>query len=94
MHKFLEKFMKTELSLPDTNPGIQRCHMSLGPKPPQGTNPRLLVIYFLKYSTKELILRSAWKKRETHFSRKRDFFDQDYPAYTLKKRDISPSESC
>lgn len=77
MHDFLEKFIKTELSLPDMDLGIQRCHRSLGPKTPEDANPRSLVIYFLKYRTKELVLRSAWKKRETHFNGKRVFFDQD-----------------
>uniref|UniRef100_A0AAV2JXV1 Uncharacterized protein n=1 Tax=Knipowitschia caucasica TaxID=637954 RepID=A0AAV2JXV1_KNICA len=38
------------------------CHRSLGPKPPQGANPRSIVIYFQEFKTKELVLRSAWRK--------------------------------
>uniref|UniRef100_A0A1A8EN60 Uncharacterized protein n=1 Tax=Nothobranchius korthausae TaxID=1143690 RepID=A0A1A8EN60_9TELE len=48
MSEFIEIFMKKELSLMDSNLGIQRCHRSLGPKPPLGANPRSIVIYFLE----------------------------------------------
>uniref|UniRef100_A0AAV2KYN2 L1 transposable element RRM domain-containing protein n=1 Tax=Knipowitschia caucasica TaxID=637954 RepID=A0AAV2KYN2_KNICA len=59
---FMETFIKTELALPEVNLSIQRCHRSLGPKPPQGANPRSIVIYFQEFKTKELVLRSAWRK--------------------------------
>ncbi|KAI4800015.1 hypothetical protein KUCAC02_016552 [Chaenocephalus aceratus] len=42
---FIENFIKTELSLTDTELGVQRCHRALGPKPPQNANPRGLVTY-------------------------------------------------
>lgn len=39
-----------------------------------------MVIYFLEYRTKELILPWACKKKkENHSNGKRVFFDQDYP---------------
>ncbi|KAE8294796.1 hypothetical protein D5F01_LYC05713 [Larimichthys crocea] len=40
MKTFLEQFLKDELSLTETPLGIQRCHRSLGPRPPQDSNPR------------------------------------------------------
>ncbi|KAI3358297.1 hypothetical protein L3Q82_014671 [Scortum barcoo] len=83
---FVEKFIKSELSLPDTRLGIQCCHRSLGSRPPQGSSPRSMIIYFQEYKTKEVVLRSAWKKREIRFEGKRVFFEQDYPAEILKKR--------
>ena len=81
-----ENFIKTELSLTDTELGIQRCHRALGPKPPQNANPRSVVIYFLEYRIKELVLRSAWKKKEVYLNGTRVYFDQDYPAEIQKKR--------
>ncbi|KAI4810818.1 hypothetical protein KUCAC02_013747 [Chaenocephalus aceratus] len=83
---FIENFIKTELSLTDTELGVQRCHRALGPKPPHKANPRSAVIYFLEYRIKELVLRSAWKKKEVYLNGTRVYFDQDYPAEIQKKR--------
>lgn len=86
VQEVVENLIKTELSLPDTELGIQRCHRALGPKPPPNANPRSVVVYFLEYRIKELVLRSAWKKREVYLKGRRVYFDQDYPAETQKKR--------
>ncbi|KAK1904344.1 LINE-1 type transposase domain containing protein 1 [Dissostichus eleginoides] len=86
VQQFIENFIKTELSLTDTELGIQRCHRALGPKPPQNANPRSVLIYFLEYRIKELVLRSAWKKKEVYLNGTRVYFDQDYPAEIQKKR--------
>lgn len=86
IQEFVESFIKTELSLSNPDLGIQRCHRALGPKPPPNANPRSVVIYFLEYRIKELVLRSAWKKREVYLKGRRVYFDQDYPAETQKKR--------
>lgn len=86
MKTFLEEFIKTELSLPDISLNIQRCHRSLGSRPPQGSNPRSVIVYFLEYTTKERVLRSAWGKKEIHYNGKRVFFEQDYPAEIVMKR--------
>ncbi len=82
----LEKFIKSELQLPDIDLKIQRCHRSLGPKPPPQAAPRSMLAYFLVYKTKELVLSSAWKKKEIHINRKRVYFDHDYTAEIIKKR--------
>ncbi|KAK1897326.1 LINE-1 retrotransposable element ORF1 protein [Dissostichus eleginoides] len=86
VQQFIENFIKTELSLTDTELGIQRCHRALGPKPPQNANPRSVLIYFLEYRIKELVLRSAWKKKEVYLNGTRVYFDQDYPAEIQKER--------
>ena len=87
MKTFLEDFFRSELSLADTPLfGIQRCHRSLGPKPPQGANPRSVLVCFLEYTTKELVLRTAWRKKVTNYSGKRVFFEQDYPSEIIAKR--------
>lgn len=82
----MESFIKAELSLWDIDLGIQRCHRALGPKPPQNVSPRSVVIYFLEFRTKELVLSSAWKKGEIHLDQRRVYFDRDYLADIQKKR--------
>lgn len=86
LQEFIETFIKAELELQDTDLNIQRCHRALGPKPPQDVSPRSVVIYFLEYRIKELVLRNAWKKGEIRLDQRRVYFDQDYPAETQKKR--------
>lgn len=86
LQEFIESLIKTELPLQDTDLGIQRCHRALGPKPPQNASPRSVVIFFQEYRTKELVLRSAWKKGEIRLDQQRLYFDQDYPAEIQKKR--------
>jgi len=83
---YVEKFIRSELSLSEPRLGIQRCHRSLGSKPPQGSSPRSIVIYFQEYKIKEMVLRAAWKKRETTVEGKRVFFEQDFPTEIPKKR--------
>lgn len=83
---FIDHFIKAELQLPEAPLNIQRCHRSLGAKPPQGANPRSILVYFQEYKTKELVLNSAWKKREIMHDGKRVFFDQDFPTEIVMKR--------
>lgn len=45
-----------------------------------------MVVYFQEFKTKELVLHSAWKKREIYHDNRRLYFDHDYPAETLAKR--------
>lgn len=46
----------------------------------------MVVVYFQEFRTKELVLHSAWKKKEIYHSNRRIYFDDDYPAETLAKR--------
>lgn len=86
MKTFLEEFFKSVLSLTEPPLGIQRCHRSLGPRPPQSANPRSVLVYFLEYTTKEKVLRSAWGKKELQYDGRRVFFEQDYPTEIYMKR--------
>lgn len=83
---FIEKFIQTQLSLPNNTLNIQRCHWSLGVKPPPGANPRSVLVYFQEFKTKELVLRSAWKMKQILYEGKRVFFEQDYPTEIVRKR--------
>uniref|UniRef100_A0A3Q2QPH0 L1 transposable element RRM domain-containing protein n=1 Tax=Fundulus heteroclitus TaxID=8078 RepID=A0A3Q2QPH0_FUNHE len=89
MQVFIENFIKTALSLTDTTLGIQRCHRSLGPKPPPSSNPRSIVVNFLDFKTKDLVLRSVWNKKEIQLKGRRVYFDQDYPTDILLKRKVT-----
>lgn len=86
IHKFIENLIKKELDLIEVDLGIQRCHRALGPRPPSEVQPRLVIVYFQEFKVKELVLHSAWKKKEIFHSDRRIYLDYDYPAETLEKR--------
>lgn len=58
----------------------------LGPPPPDGAPPRSIVVKFLSYNTKELVLRKAWQKRGFEWKGSQIYLDHDYPPLILKKR--------
>uniref|UniRef100_A0A9J8DG03 L1 transposable element RRM domain-containing protein n=1 Tax=Cyprinus carpio carpio TaxID=630221 RepID=A0A9J8DG03_CYPCA len=63
--QFIEKLLRSQLQLPeDFNFKIQRAHRALASKPPPGASPRAVIVNFLEFSTKEMILREVWKKRQ------------------------------
>ena len=84
--KYLERFLTTELELPrDTPLQIQRAHRALAQKPPPNAPPRSMVVNFLQFETKEIVLSHAWK-RKIHVGGKRIFFDHDYATEVVQKR--------
>lgn len=84
---FVVKFLESELATPsELDLKIQRCHRALGPRPPREVPPRSIVINFQEYKTKELVLSSAWKKKEVYYKGTRVYFDHDYPTEIVKKR--------
>ena len=84
--KFLERFLITELELPnDTQLQIQRAHRALAQKPPPDKPPRSMVVNFLQFEIKEMVLSRAWKKK-VQVGEKRIFFDHDYATEVAQKR--------
>ena len=84
--KYLERFLTTELELPSDTPlQIQRAHRALAQKPPPNAPPRSMVVNFLQFETKEMVLSHAWK-RKIHVGGKRIFFDHDYATEVVQKR--------
>lgn len=80
MLKFISGLLKTELSLnDDLDLQIQRAHRSLGPRPQNDANSRSIIVNFLQYSIKDLVLRTAWAKGIQYEGRP-VFFAHDYPA--------------
>lgn len=87
MVTFVEKLLREKLNIPlSTELHIERAHRALGPKPSATGKPRSIVIKFLRYKTKEEVLRKAWEMKEIHLNNQRLFFDHDYPAAILNKR--------
>ncbi|RXN21046.1 putative transposase element L1Md-A101/L1Md-A102/L1Md-A2 [Labeo rohita] len=80
MFKFINGLLKTELSLnDDLDLQIQRAHRSLGPRPQNDATLRSIIVNFLQYSTKDLVLCTAWAKGIRYEGRP-VFFAHDYPA--------------
>ncbi len=86
MSTFVETLLGDKLDiLPTTELHIERVHRTLAPKPTATGKPRLIVIKFHRYKTKE-VLRTAWEKKDILLSNQRIYFDHDYPATVLRKR--------
>lgn len=84
--KYVDQLLKTELQLPEgTELHIQRAHRALAQKPSPNAPPRSIIVNFLKFETKEMILKTAWKKK-IQVGNKQIFFDHDYPAEVVQKR--------
>ncbi|KAL1265368.1 hypothetical protein QQF64_003395 [Cirrhinus molitorella] len=80
MFKFINGLLKTELSLSDDlDLQIQRAHRSLGPRPQNDATSRSIIVNLLQYSTKDLVLRTAWAKGIRYEDRP-VFFAHDFPA--------------
>lgn len=61
--QFIKRLLTTELSLPaESDLQIQRAHRSLMPRPASDKPPRSIVVNFLQYTTKEMVLKEAWGK--------------------------------
>lgn len=64
MINFVEKLMTKvgEDITPDTDLGIKWAHSALGTRPLDNAARRSIVIKFLKFTTKEKVIHTAWKK--------------------------------
>ncbi len=84
--KYLEQLLKTELELPEgTNLQIQRAHRALAKKPNSNAAPRSIVVNFLQFEMKEIILKKVWQKK-IQVGGKQIYFDHDYPTEIVQKR--------
>lgn len=82
---FVTQWLKEEFGL-DMDLQIQRAHRALTEKPDSDSPPRSLIVNFLQYSTKELVLSRAWEKKDIKVGNSKVFFDHDYSLGVLKKR--------
>ena len=89
MLSYISDLIRTALTLPeDLNLNIVRAHRSLTMKPTDpGSPPRSVIVRFLDYRTKELVIQEAWKHRGgVIYKGLKIFFDQDYTSDIQKKR--------
>lgn len=89
MMDFVEKLLRNTLEIPaSVRLDIERAHRALAPRPAgdRKDKPRSIIVKFLRYKTKEEILRKAWGKKKVFFNGRLIFFDQDYPPAILQKR--------
>lgn len=88
MSDFVEKLLcdGLELSQDELDICIERAHRSLGPPPPDDAPPRSIIVKFLSFKTKELLLRKAWQKKGFTWNGKQISLDHDYPPLILKRR--------
>lgn len=82
----LDQLLKTNLELPEgTNLQIQRAHGALTRKPSPGRALRSVVVNFLKFDTKEMILQKVWQKKGIKAGDKKIQFDHNYPTEFFQK---------
>lgn len=87
MISFVEKLLLENLDVPADMPlQIERAHRALGQQPPEGAQPRSILIKFLSFRTKETILRLAWQKKGFIWHGKQINLDNDYAPRILQKR--------
>ena len=84
---YVEKLFRSELQLPEeTQLQIQRAHRALAEKPTSpSAPPRSIVVNFLRFEIKEMILKKAWE-RKIQVGGKQLGFDHDYPPEVVQKR--------
>ena len=76
---WVEQLIKTTLQLPqEMNLQIERAHRYLGLMPGNSAPPRSIIVRFLDYTVKEMVLRQAWAQTQVNFQEKVMYFDQDY----------------
>lgn len=84
---FVTDFIRTSLQIPDDmDIRIERAHRSLVPKPKENTAPpRVIIVRFLDYRTKDHVIQQAWKRKTTYEGRT-IYFNQDYTTEIQRKR--------
>ncbi len=91
MPEFIDKFPKSKLSLPDNlDLKIQRAHRSLTQKPPPDAPPRSIIVNFLEFVTKEVVLKAAWeesRKEKIQLNDRVIYFYHDYPVQIKKHKE-------
>lgn len=84
---FVTDFLKTALKLPEgTDICIERAHRATAPKPKAAAPPRSIIVRFLDFRVKQVVLQQAWKQRDVEFQGSKVYFDQDYSPEVQRKR--------
>lgn len=84
--EFVNELFKSHLTLPEgLELRIQRAHRALIPKPAAASSPRSIIVNFLEFHVKELVLRKAWQQK-IEINGKRLYFDNDYATDVMERR--------
>ena len=85
--EYVDQLLHTHLDLPDgTQLQIQRAHRALSKKPTHPLAvPRSIVVNFLSFETKQMVLAKAWEAT-IQVGDKRLGFDHDYPHEIVQRR--------
>lgn len=88
MVQYIADFLRRELNLPaDLDLQVQSAHRIPSAKQSDtGKPPRPIIVSFQEYTTKEMILKEAWKKGPIQLSGKTIYFDHDYATEVIQKR--------
>lgn len=87
MPQYVTNFLRRELNLPtDLDLRVQRAHRVPSARQSTSTPPRPIIVNFQEFTTKELILKEAWKKSPILLNGKNIYFDHDYAIEVVQKR--------
>lgn len=88
MISFVENLLRQGLKPTEDMPDLQteRAHESVGSQPPDDTPSRSIIITFLSYQTKEILLRKTRQRKGFTWQENHRNLDHDYPPLILKKR--------
>ncbi|KAE8297830.1 hypothetical protein D5F01_LYC02301 [Larimichthys crocea] len=84
--EFVNELFKHHLALPEgLELRVQRAHRALIPKPAAASSPRSIIVNFLEFHVKELVLRKAWQQK-IEINGKILYFDNDYATDVMERR--------
>ncbi|KAK7939073.1 hypothetical protein WMY93_002399 [Mugilogobius chulae] len=86
MLDFVSDLFKTHIKLPEgVQLQIQWAHRALIPQPALTAAPRSIIVAFLQFQVKELVLRKVWQQK-IELDGKRLYFDNDFASDVVEKR--------
>lgn len=88
MLSFVDKLLREGLQVSEdvADLQIQRAHRSLGPQPSANAPPRSIVVKFLSFKVKEMLLHKAWQAKGFKWKDSHVNLDHDYPPSIIAKR--------
>lgn len=85
---YLTLFVTLAPHMPDNDWRLDRAYRSLAPKPPQGANPREIIVCFYYYESKEALTIATRSKKRVEFKGAKIQIFSDLSPITLAKQRI------
>lgn len=87
MIHFVEKLIWDNLRIPSSTAlQIQRARRALSSPPPEGSQPRSILVKFLCFTVKEEVLRLAWQNKGFMWNSSKINLNHDYPPEIMAMR--------